>query len=435
MTYEEAIAFIHGTYKFGSKLGLENIKILLDRLGSPQNKLKFVHVAGTNGKGSTCSFIHSVLVEAGYQTGLYTSPFIETFNERIRINHTLITEDELALFTNEVKLQIDLMVTEGFNHPTEFEVVTAIAMLYYVHHKCDVVVLEVGLGGRLDATNVIGTPLVSVITPLALDHTEYLGDTIEAIAFEKAGIIKQDGLTVCYPQTTSALEVIQSKCNELNNELIVVDFSSLEVLDVTLGNLEFKYNNINYSLSLFAPYQAENAAVAITAIKALEAYHGFEIGDVILKLGLKKTKWIGRLEIISKTPFVIIDGAHNLHGIKALAKSLDAIKSDYKVIGLVGILKDKDYEGMIGQISPYLSAVIATKPDNPRALSSDDLKTELIKQGIEVIYSSDHITEAVSTLYDVYDKSTEKVLFLAFGSLYMIGDVRKEVLRKANELI
>lgn len=434
MTYEEAIAFIHGTYKFGSKLGLENIKILLDRLGSPQNKLKFVHVAGTNGKGSTCSFIHSVLVEAGYQTGLYTSPFIETFNERIRINHTLITEDELAIFANEVKLQIDMMITEGFNHPTEFEVVTAIAMLYYVHHKCDVVVLEVGLGGRLDATNVIGTPLVSVITPLALDHTEYLGDTIEAIAFEKAGIIKQDGLTVCYPQTTSALEVIKTKCNELSNNLIVVDFSSLQVLDVTLGNLEFKYNNLNYSLSLFAPYQAENAAVAITAIKALEAYHGFKIGDAILKLGLKKTKWIGRLEIISKSPFVIIDGAHNLHGIKALAKSLDAIKSDYKVIGLVGILKDKDYEGMIGQIAPYLSSVIATKPDNPRALTSDELKTELIKQGIEVIYSSDHIKEAVSVLYDVYNKSTEKVLFLAFGSLYMIGDVRKEVLKNAMEL-
>ncbi len=430
MTYEEAIAFIHGTYKFGSKLGLENIKILLDRLGSPQNKLKFVHVAGTNGKGSTCSFIHSVLVEAGYQTGLYTSPFIETFNERIRINHTLITEDELAIFANEVKLQIDLMITEGFNHPTEFEVVTAIAMLYYVHHKCDVVVLEVGLGGRLDATNVIGTPLVSVITPLALDHTEYLGDTIEAIAFEKAGIIKQDGLTVCYPQTTSALEVIKKKCNEMNNNLIVVDFSSLEILDVTLGNLELKYNNTNYSLSLFAPYQAENAAVAITAIKALEDFHGFKIGDATLQLGLKKTKWIGRLEIISKAPFVIIDGAHNLHGIKALAKSLDAIKSDYKVIGLVGILKDKDYEGMIGQIAPYLSSVIATKPDNPRALSSDELKTEFIKQGIEVIYSSDHIKEAVSVLYDVHNQATEKVLFLAFGSLYMIGDVRKEVLKK-----
>ena len=172
MTYEEALAFIHGTYKFGSKLGLENIKTLLERLGSPEKELKFIHVAGTNGKGSTCAFVQSLLIEAFNKTGLYTSPFIETFNERIRVNHTLITSDELALLTEKVKIQVEHMVSQGLQHPTEFEVVTAVAMLYYQMHHCDVVVLEVGLGGRLDATNVIDAPLVSVVTPLDYDHME-----------------------------------------------------------------------------------------------------------------------------------------------------------------------------------------------------------------------------------------------------------------------
>lgn len=432
MTHEEALSFIHGTYKFGSKLGLENIQQLLERLGSPQKKLKFIHVAGTNGKGSTSAFIHSVLVEAGYNTGLYTSPFIETFNERIRMNHTLITEDELAFFTNLVKIQIDLMVNEGCNHPTEFEVVTAIAMLYYLHHKCDVVVLEVGLGGRLDATNVIGTPLVSVITPLALDHTEYLGDTIEAIAFEKAGIVKQGGVTVTCPQSPTALEVIRNKCDEMKNKLYVVDFSTLEVLDVSLGNLKFKFQNKQYSISLFAPYQAENAALAIKTLELLTQYDEFKISEAFIRDGLMKTKWIGRLEIISNAPFVIIDGAHNQHGINGLVKSLDSLKNDYKVIGLVGILKDKDYEGMIGQIAPYLSAIIATRPDNPRALSSEALKGAFEKQGTEVIFNSDDIKEAVAKLHEVYTRSTEKIMFLAFGSLYMIGEVRTTIMNNKN---
>lgn len=429
MTYEEALAFIHGTYKFGSKLGLDNIKNLLERLDSPQLKLKFIHVAGTNGKGSTSSFIHSVLVKSGYKTGLYTSPFIETFNERIRVNHTLITADELAKFTLEVKVQIDNMVAEGFNHPTEFEVVTAIAMLYYVYHQCDVVVLEVGLGGRLDATNVIETPLVSVITPLAIDHTEYLGDTIEAIALEKAGIIKKGGITVSYPQTQTALEVIKSKCAEMNNQLLTVDFSSLSVIDAALGNLEFEFEDKKFSLSLFAPYQAENASVAIKTIEVLVERFGFEINGEALKEGLKMTKWIGRMEILSDDPFVIIDGAHNLHGIRGLVNSLEIIKKDYKVVGLVGILKDKDIDGMISEIAPFLDAVITTRPDNPRALSSDALKVAFENQGVNVIFNSESIQEAIKKLYEVHHNSDEKVLYLGFGSLYMIGEVRTAVLK------
>lgn len=422
MTYEEAIAFIHGTYKFGSKLGLDNIKTLLGLLGSPEKSLKFIHVAGTNGKGSTSAFIHSVLVEAGYKTGLYTSPFIETFNERMRVNHTLIEGDELAELTGIVKEKIEEMVASGLQHPTEFEVVTAIAMLYYKKNNCDFVVLEVGLGGRLDATNAIDTPLISVITPIDFDHTEYLGNTLTAIATEKAGIIKKGGLTVAYPQATEAMKVIKAKCEEMGNALYVANFERLKILEITMGKLRFSYDDSDYEIGLFAPYQAENASLAIEVINRLTLDYGVEISDIHLKNGLRKAKWIGRLEIVSEEPFVIIDGAHNLHGILGLAKSIEAVGSDYKIIGIIGILKDKDVKGMLEIISPYLSQVITTRPDNPRAMSAVELAEHF--EASKVIGHFDSIRDAVDFAVLHSKKDEEKTLYLAFGSLYMIGEVR-----------
>ncbi len=422
MTYEEAIAFIHGTYKFGSKLGLDNIKILLELLGSPQKKLKFIHVAGTNGKGSTSAFIHSVLVEAGYKTGLYTSPFIETFNERMRINHDLIEGNELAELTAVVKEKIEKMVEAGHQHPTEFEVVTAIAMLYYEKNKCDFVVLEVGLGGRLDATNAIDAPLISVITPIDYDHMEYLGNTLAEIAGEKAGIIKPGSITVAYPQTMEVMKVIQGKCHETENKLYVADFSRLEVQDISFGKLSFLYDADYYEIGLFAPYQAENAALAIEVINCLRSEYGIVISENQLKQGLKKAKWIGRLEIVSEMPFVIIDGAHNLHGIRGLAKSLDALGADYRIVGIVGILKDKDVHGMLEIIAPYLDKVITTKPDNPRAMSARDLASYF--EPTKVIGSYESIREAVAFACAQSEKDEVKTLYLAFGSLYTIGEVR-----------
>jgi len=436
MTYEEAIAFIHGTYKFGSKLGLENIETLLERLGSPHKALKFIHVAGTNGKGSTSAFIHSVLIEAGYKTGLYTSPFIETFNERMRVNHNLITSDELAQFTGEVKSKIDGMIEQGYNHPTEFEVVTAIAMLYYKFHACDVVVLEVGLGGRLDATNVIETPLVSVITPLDFDHTEYLGNTIEAIAGEKSGIIKSDGITVTCPQIAGALHVIENKCLEMNNTLYKVAFDTLEITYQDFGNLTFNYLGNTYDITLFASYQAENATLAIETLKVLINHHGYKIDITHIKKGLKRAQWIGRLEIVSKEPFIIIDGAHNLHGIKGLAKSIEALGDNLHIIGLVGILKDKDVDGMLEIIMPYLDSVIVTKPDNPRAMSAKELVTHF--KGVDVLNVCESISEAVTALYAHHSENVDtsnQTLYLAFGSLYMIGEVRSLALNHGNKNI
>lgn len=422
MTYEEAIAFIHGTYKFGSKLGLDNIKSLLELLGSPQKKLKFIHVAGTNGKGSTSAFIHSVLVEAGYKTGLYTSPFIETFNERMRVDHDLIKGNELAELTTVVKEKIETMVALGHQHPTEFEVVTAIAMLYYEKHKCDFVVLEVGLGGRLDATNAIDAPLISVITPIDYDHMEYLGNTLAEIAGEKAGIIKAGSVTVAYPQTDEVMRVIQGKCHETNSKLYMADFSNLEVRDISFGKLSFDYFNESYEIGLFAPYQAENAALAIEVIKCLRFEYGVVVTDDQLKQGLKNAKWIGRLEIVSESPFVIIDGAHNLHGIRGLAKSIDVLGADYRIVGIVGILKDKDVRGMLDIITPYLNEVITTKPDNPRAMSAVELAKYF--EPSKVVGSFESISEAVAYARLCSEKDEVNTLYLAFGSLYMIGEVR-----------
>lgn len=427
MTYQEALDFIHGTYKFGSKLGLENIKTLLAFLGDPQKSLKFIHVAGTNGKGSTSAFIHSVMVEAGYKTGLYTSPFIETFNERMRVNHVLITEDELAKYTEQVKKQVDRMVSEGYQHPTEFEVVTAIAMLYYEANACDLVVLEVGLGGRLDATNAIDTPLISVITPLDFDHMEYLGNTLHEIAFEKAGIIKKGGVTVSYPQVDEAMAVIKKRAFEEENTLIISDFDQMKIDDVAFGSLRFTYKTVQYTSSLFAPYQAENASVAIDVISCLTERYGFTVSRDQVIEGIKKAQWIGRLEIVSKNPFIIIDGAHNMHGIKGLVKSVERLGKDYRMIGVIGILKDKDVDGMLKLISPYLDGVITTKPDNPRAMTAEELSKHL--ENVPLIASYEKIADAVEKIFERAQHDTEPTLYLAFGSLYMIGEVRHVALK------
>ncbi|HAS74421.1 MAG TPA: bifunctional folylpolyglutamate synthase/dihydrofolate synthase [Clostridiales bacterium UBA8960] len=425
MTYEEAIAFIHGTYKFGSKLGLENIKTLLEGLGSPQDDLKFIHVAGTNGKGSTSAFLHSILIESGYKTGLYTSPFIETFNERMRVDHELITSHELAELTQMVKEKVELMVEKGHQHPTEFEVVTAIAMLYFKKHACDLVVLEVGLGGRLDATNVIKTPLVSVVTPIDFDHTEYLGNTLREIATEKAGIIKEGGITVSYPQAMEAMSVISQKCSEYANKLVTADFEALKIKDISFGTLNFEYKKNQYEIGLFAPYQAENAALAIEVVNQLKEVYHYSVSHDQIKMGLKKAKWIGRMEIVSEVPFMIIDGAHNLHGIRGLAKSLEALGEDYKIVGIIGILKDKDVEGMLEIISPYLDAVIVTKPDNPRALSASELSAHF--KTATVLGHFESIKDAVNFAVIRSKKDEVKTLYLAFGSLYMIGEVRQTI--------
>ncbi|GAU77169.1 folylpolyglutamate synthase/dihydrofolate synthase family protein [Fusibacter sp. 3D3] len=427
MTIDEALSYIHGTHKFGIKLGLENIRYLLGKLDNPQKRLKFVHVAGTNGKGSTCSFIANVLTEAGYKTGLYTSPYIEIFNERMRIDGIYISDDELAELVGEVKVGIESMVRDGRNHPSEFEVVTAIAMLYYQKHQCDIVVLEVGLGGSLDATNVIETPLISVITPLALDHTEYLGTTLAQIAAVKGGIIKENGVTICHPQSVEAMAVIRKICKEKCNELIMAPVDQAQMVEDIIGGLTFRYEGIQYTLKMIAPYQMQNAVVAIEVLKVLKTIHGFNWKAETLVKGINTTRWMGRLEVLRESPLTIIDGAHNPHGIKGLRDAIRTLFQGEKITAIVGILEDKDIEGMLSEICPYIQRVIVTKPNNPRAMSAECLADKLkAYDHIEILYVDDQIENAVN--YAEAHKASLGIM-IYFGSLYMIGEVRTKLLK------
>ena len=270
MTYDEAIKYIHGTHKFGVKLGLENIGKLLELLGNPHKRLKFVHIAGTNGKGSTVAFISNILIESDYRVGIYTSPYIEHFTERICINHEEISEKDLARITEKTKEKISELLKMGYNHPTEFEIVTAIAFQYFYEKSCDIVVLEVGLGGRYDSTNIIDTPLVSVITSISFDHMNILGNTLPKIAYEKAGIIKENGDVVLYPQLSEVEDVIENVSAQMSSKLRKVDFNLIKLKKFGTEGQTFDYGSyIDLNTKLLGEHQLKNAAVAITACQVL----------------------------------------------------------------------------------------------------------------------------------------------------------------------
>ncbi len=425
MNYQNAIDYIHSTYKFGSKLGLENIKYLLELLGNPQDKLKTIHVAGTNGKGSTSSFIHNILKTEGYKVGLYTSPYIQEFTERIKINGENIPRDDLAKYTASVKKSIEKMVSQGKNHPTEFEIGTAIALLYFARQEVDYLILEVGLGGRLDATNIIKNPLVSVITIIGHDHVEYLGDSLDKIAFEKAGIIKKDSHVVSYPQDKEAMKVIKNVCMQNNSELTIVDFTKLQLEYSEIEGQKFTVRILgklykDLEISLAGEYQIYNCCTALTVIEILKRHHGVRISDRSIYDGLYSTSWMGRFEVISRNPLTIIDGAHNLQGAQALRKSIESLLKDYEITFVVGMLADKDVEGVLKDLVPLMDKVIITEPNNPRAMKAHDLSKKMIGFAKEIHLSED-VGDAVKKAYKITPKDG---LVLFAGSLYMIGEVR-----------
>ncbi|MDN5317437.1 MAG: dihydrofolate synthase / folylpolyglutamate synthase, partial [Thermoanaerobacterium sp.] len=376
MNYQDAIDYIHNTHKFGMKLGLDNIKRLLIHMGNPQNNLKFIHVAGTNGKGSTCAFINSILFEAGFKVGLYTSPYLEEFEERMRINNQNIPKDKLIYYVEYIKPIIEKMVDEGYNHPTEFEIITAIAFKYFCDENVDFVVLEVGLGGRFDATNVIDSSLVSVITTIDYDHMDKLGDTLEKIAFEKAGIIKENGTVVSFYQKDEALKVIEEVSRLKNASLSVMDINDVKIKESNSNHQVFDYKNYkNLKISIIGKHQIYNASLAVMAVEKLKQY-GINISEDVIKRGLINAKWPGRIEVISKSPLIVIDGAHNPQGMAALKEALNLFTYN-RLILVIGMLKDKDTDSMLKLIVPEADLIITTKPISDRAYTAEELSQKI----------------------------------------------------------
>lgn len=431
MNYNEALQFIHESHKFGMRLGLDNIKKLLQLLGNPQNNLKIIHVAGTNGKGSTCSFISSILKESGYKVGLYTSPFLETFTERIRVNGENIREEEVGKIVSLIKEKIEIMVSEGYSYPTEFEIVTAMAFYYYNQEKVDFVALEVGLGGRYDATNVIDKPVVSAITSISLDHTGILGDTLGKIAFEKGGIIKEDCPTIVYPQQEEASEVIKNICAEKKSKYIECDFKNIEIKSSNI-NSQIYNCNINgkelrdLEIKLIGDHQIKNSIVALNVIEYLNDIKITNISEENIRKGLLETKWPGRIEKISENPMFIIDGAHNEEGAKSLANSIEKYFENKNKILVIGMLEDKDIESVLDLLIPKFNKVITTTPDNPRAIDANKLKEKIERYNIEVTCKP-NIKEAVDYALEISNKDD---VIISAGSLYMIGNVRTIIVNK-----
>lgn len=420
MDYDEAISYIHGTLKFGSKLGLHNISVLLKLMGEPHKKLKFIHIGGTNGKGSVTAYISSILMEAGYKTGTFTSPYIQRFTERIKVNREEIGKEDLGRITSFVRKKVEEMLAIDENHPTEFEIVTAIAMQYYMEMDCDVVVLEVGLGGRFDSTNVIDRPELAIITSISYDHGDILGDTLQKIAFEKAGIIKQGGDVLIYPQPPEAETVISQVCVEKGATLYSIDPNDIEEVSFDLTGQVFNYKGYKgFKIALLGGYQAWNAALAVAASELL-IEKGFTIKREDIINGLQKARWPGRMEVLLKEPVFIIDGAHNLEGAKALSRNISKYFPDKKLSFIIGMLKDKDYKGMIEAVVPNCRRVIAVTPDSPRALPAAEL-AETARIYCKEVLISDTIIEAVEKSLEL---ATREELICAFGSLYYIGKVR-----------
>lgn len=421
MNYEKAIEYIHSLARFGSKPGHDRIKVLTSMLGNPQDKLKFIHIAGTNGKGSTATFIANILNSAGYSTGLYTSPFIERFNERIMLNGQQIADDELIKYVERIKKAIEQMMQQGFEHPTVFEAITAMAFLYYHEKKCDIVVLEVGMGGRFDATNIISSSVVSVITKIALDHIDVLGNTLSKIAYEKAGIIKKNGVVVAYPQHESAIGSIESVCKQMGARLFYAQPDILENIQLKPGLLSFKHPRLgNIETSIVGLHQVNNAAVALKVCEVLVNL-GYNISNDSIVTGFKNAFWPGRFELLRTQPDFYIDGAHNPDGVKAFIETFKTIYPGEKASFIFGVMKDKDYVVMVKDLSTIAKRFIAVVPDNLRALEPENLTNIMSKYCKNVEYSGT-IEKAIEKMLLISSKDD---IIVALGSLYYIGNVRR----------
>lgn len=433
MNYTESLVYLRDLTKFGFNFGLDRVQELLRRLGNPEKNMTYIHVGGTNGKGSTVSMLNSMLIAAGERPGMFTSPHLHSYRERFRIGGEMISHEDVARLLNEIKPHVEAMMKEGFEQPTEFEVNTAMAFYYFAQKGVKVAVMEVGMGGEIDATNVIENVKVSVLVNVALEHTEYLGDTIEKICQTKSGIIKKDCHVVTGCREASLKELLERRVE-------VAGAKDLSVLDDDFGGTferetaeeqYFTYhdNEVTYEhlcLPLMGRHQVGNAAIAVRAARL------FGLSEEHIRRGMAATQWACRLEKVSTDPLTIIDGAHNDHGMNVLTNYLKDHYGDKKIVVLIGMLADKEREKAIALLGPQVDKVVVTRPNSPRA-GDFEMIAEFFKPYSDEIYLVEKIPEAVDKARSLVKEMGDDAMLLITGSLYMVADARGYILGIESE--
>lgn len=427
MNIAECIHFLEQEVGFASRPGLERIGLLCDKLDNPQDKLTVIHVAGTNGKGSAAAMLSSILLEAGYRVGTYTSPHLERYHERFLINGVEISDEA---FAREISLMKEICLklkAEGKEMPTLFEIITAAAFHYFSEQHTDIVLLEVGLGGRYDATNVVKSPLLSLIMSISIDHTDFLGHTLAEIAAEKAGIIKKNCPVVLYPQEKIVYNIVKDTALAQNAPLFCPQNAEITVLEQTLKGTRFSVKDDMFTFSdvflpLLGSYQIQNCVTVLQACAVLRQ-KGLALPEEAIRDGLKTTHWAGRMEICGEHPLILLDGAHNTDGILQLAHALSIYFPGKKMTLVLGVLGDKEYQKMVAAILPFANCVILTEPQNERKL--DLLSLSHTISGFQgTVYMEKEIPRAYEKAFAITPKDG---VILCCGSLYMIGAIRSYI--------
>lgn len=425
MNYEQTIDYIHSAYWTGTKTGLKRTQELLELLGHPEKKLRYVHVAGTNGKGSFCAMLSSILVEAGYKTGLYTSPYVNRFNERMAINNQPILDEKLVELVEKIRPLVDSMAEK----PSEFELITCVAMEYFCEESCDIVVLEVGMGGEWDSTNVIEQPELSVITAMAYDHMKYLGNTMTEIASAKAGIIKPGCPTLIYGENPEAEAVFQQVSKEKGSPLIYSHPEKVTHDRDSIHGHTFWYPGYGVlCLPLIGPHQVHNAALVLQAVEILQG-RGWSIPRKAVREGLSKVHWPARMELLHERPTILLDGGHNPQGAQAAASALKELFPGKRIRFLMGVMADKDVDPMVESLLPLAECFYTVTPNNPRSMPAKVLAEKLKSLGATAT-AYEPLETGISAF--VQEAGEEDVL-CAVGSLYLAGDVRQQIANYYNK--
>jgi len=421
MNFEQAISLINTYRGKGKKDTLDRVQLLMDKIGNPEAKLKAVHVAGTNGKGTTCAFLSSVLIEAGLNVGLYTSPHLETIHERVKINDTMISTDDLIHYTELVAPFVEEVEEERKETLYSFEILTAVAFLYFVEKGIDILVLETGMGGNYDATNTIKEPIVSIITSIGYDHMYILGDTVEEIASQKAGIIKENRPAVIYPMEKSVIAVVKEKAEAVNASLTVLSYEDVDLKYQTIDQQIFDFKDFaDVSMGMIGEHQLYNCALAIEGLKEVQKA-GFNVSDEQIYRGIQTASWMGRMEKVSDQPVVFLDGAHNVQGVSALNKNITQLFPDEKITFFIGIMKDKEFMTMMNLIGHKAEKMYILSPNEGKGFDPYQVSKDLQKEGYPA-RALDSVDEIVDYIQNKAGKE-EKIMI--FGSLYLVGDVRK----------